>query len=138
MSIEKILEELVDAVKENSELLRGMTAKAKGALDKADTTGKAASGDTTEKKTRATKPKAVSSKEISDATKGYLDVSDDDEYESRKEIVKKIVGKYDVAKVSEIEDPADRIEAMGLLQIAIAGDDPFPKSSRRSRDDDMA
>lgn len=134
MSLEKAVEELAEAVRENNELLRGMTAKAKAATGGTTSKAKDEDGETKPKTTRASKPKAVSSKEISDKTKEFLDVSDDDEYEERKLIVKKIVKKYGVEKVSEIESADDRTEAMALLLIAIAGDDPFPK---RSRDDDV-
>ena len=139
MSLEKLLEELIDAtnantkaVEANTETVLGLASAAKGRA--------AASGDKEDKPktTRATKPKAVSSKELAEATKAYVDVQDDDEYNERAAFVKRIVKKYGVEKMSEIDDAADRIEAMSLLQIAIAGDDPFPASSGRGRREDVA
>ena len=136
MSIEKALAELTEAVRENNELLSGLTAKAK-----AETSGKKApakgedEGDDEEKpkRTRTTKPKIPTAKDLSTATTKFLEIEDEDEYNSSKAIIKKIIDKFDAAKMSEIEE-GDRAEAMDLLNIAISGKDPFKKT--RSRDDD--
>lgn len=137
MSLETAIAALTEALTENSELLRGLTAKAK--------TGTADAGKTRDegdeekpKRTRAaatTKPKAVTAKELGAKTSAFLEVENEDEYERRKAIVKKIVTKYDATKMSEIEDADDRQKANDLLEAAIAGEDPFKKARR---DDDMA
>ena len=144
MSVEKALEDLADAVRENTEVLKSMTAAAK-----ASTSGAGRSSSTKEKdkdegdgdgdkpkRTRASsKPKVPTAKELGAKTSAYLEVDDEDEYETRKGIIKKIIGKFDAPKMSEIAEE-DRAEAMELLETAISGKDPFKKSRRD--DDDMA
>lgn len=136
MSIESQLAEVAEALRENSELLRGLTAKAKTS----DTGRSSGSSDSDEKETRSRKPretkvKAPTAKELGTMTTSFLDVSDEDDYNSRKSIIKKILDKFNAEKMSLIDEEKDRIEAAALLQVAIDGGNPF-KSSRR--DDDMA
>lgn len=140
-SIEDLLRDIADALRDNTDTLKAMTAAAKKATGgSASSTSRTAKDDTEDgddkpasgRKPRATKTKAPSAKDMSTATTKFLEIDDEDEYEKRKAIIKKIVGKYDVAKMSEIPEE-DRAEAMDLLQIAIDGGNPFP---RRQRDDD--
>ena len=139
MSIEKALADVAEALRENSELLKGLTASAKsGGTAKATTKAKDEDGDGEgEKPTRkrTTKPKVPTAKELSTATTNWLEVDDEDEYERRKGIVKKIVAKFDAAKMSEVEE-GDRAEALELLNQAIDGKNPFKKA--RDEDDDVA
>lgn len=139
MSIEKALADVVEALRENSELLKGLTASAKsGGTAKATTKAKDEDGDGEGEKTtrkRTTKPKVPTAKELSTATTNWLEVDDEDEYERRKGIVKKIVAKFDAAKMSEVEE-GDRAEALELLNQAIDGKNPFKKA--RDEDDDVA
>lgn len=133
MSIEKLLEDLTDAIRENTETQKTFLAAAKGRTSEG---GKAAVKDEDEekpKRTRTAKVKVPTSKELGTKTSAFLEVEDEDEYENRKSIIKKIVSKFDAAKMSEIEED-NRLEAMELLDIAISGKDPFKKA--RSRDDD--
>lgn len=142
MSIEKALAELTEALRENSELLRTMTAKAKASVASTGDSGKSSrssedgedEGKGSGRKGRTAKPKLITAKEIGAKTSEFLEVENEDEYERRKTIIKKIVGKYEVQKMSEIADE-DRAEANELLDRAIAGEDPFKRSRR---DDDMA
>lgn len=139
MSIEKALADVAEALRENSELLKGLTASAKsGGTAKATTKAKDEDGDGEGEKTtrkRTTKPKVPTAKELSTATTNWLEVNDEDEYERRKGIVKKIVAKFDAAKMSEVEE-GDRAEALELLNQAIDGKNPFKKA--RDEDDDVA
>ena len=139
MSIEKALADVAEALRENSELLKGLTASAKsGGTAKATTKAKDEDGDGEGEKTarkRTTKPKVPTAKELSTATTNWLEVDDEDEYERRKGIVKKIVAKFDAAKMSEVEE-GDRAEALELLNQAIDGKNPFKKA--RDEDDDVA
>lgn len=144
MSIEKALEDLADAVRENTEVLKSMTAAAKASTagagrssskdkDKDDGDGDGEKAKPT--RSRSSKPKVPTAKELGAKTSAYLEVDDEDEYETRKGIIKKIIGKFDAPKMSEIAEE-DRAEAMELLETAISGKDPFKKSRRD--DDDMA
>ena len=139
MSIEKALADVAEALRENSELLKGLTASAKsGGTAKATTKAKDEDGDGEGEKTtrkRTAKPKVPTAKELSTATTNWLEVDDEDEYERRKGIVKKIVAKFDAAKMSEVEE-GDRAEALELLNQAIDGKNPFKKA--RDEDDDVA
>lgn len=141
MSIEKALADVAEALRENSELLKGLTASAKsGGTAKATTKAKDEDGDGEgegEKPTRkrTAKAKVPTAKELSTATTNWLEVDDEDEYERRKGIVKKIVAKFDAAKMSEVEE-GDRAEALELLNQAIDGKNPFKKA--RDEDDDVA
>lgn len=139
MSIEKALADVAEALRENSELLKGLTASAKsGGTAKATTKAKDEDGDGEGEKTtrkRTTKPKVPTAKELSTATTNWLEVDDEDEYERRKGIVKKIVAKFDAAKMSEVEE-GDRAEALELLNQAIDGKNSFKKA--RDEDDDVA
>lgn len=139
MSIEKALADVAEALRENSELLKGLTASAKsGGTAKATTKAKDEDGDGEGEKTtrkRTPKPKVPTAKELSTATTNWLEVDDEDEYERRKGIVKKIVAKFDAAKMSEVEE-GDRAEALELLNQAIDGKNPFKKA--RDEDDDVA
>jgi hypothetical protein len=139
MSIETLLADVADALRENSELLRGLTSKAKaGTADSGKTSRASDEGDEDKpsKRTRTTKPKVPTSKEIGTATSSWLEVDDEGEYNHRKNIIKKILEKFEAPKMSEIAEE-DRAEAMALLQLGIDGKDPFPKKSRRD-DDDVA
>ena len=138
MSIEKALADVAEALRENSELLKGLTASAKsgGAAASSKSSSKDKEDDEEKpKRTRATKPKVPTAKELSTATTNWLEVDDEDEYERRKGIVKKIVAKFDAAKMSEVEE-GDRAEALELLNQAIDGKNPFKKA--RDEDDDVA
>ena len=144
MSIEKALEDLADAVRENTEVLKSMTAAAKASTagagrssskdkDKDDGDGDGEKAKPT--RSRSSKPKVPTAKELGAKTSAYLEVDDEDEYERRKGIVKKIVAKFDAAKMSEVEE-GDRAEALELLNQAIDGKNPFKKA--RDEDDDVA
>ena len=138
MSIEKALADVAEALRENSELLKGLTASAKsgGAAASSKSSSKDKEDDEEKpKRTRATKPKVPTAKELSTATTNWLEVDDEDEYERRKGIVKKIVAKFEAAKMSEVEE-GDRAEALELLNQAIDGKNPFKKA--RDEDDDVA
>lgn len=131
MSIEAALAKLTAAIEENTEELKFLTSAARAGqtAQKDKPAPKAAATEEAEKPARATssrsrKEKAPTVKEISDATKAFLDVDDETEYEERADIVKRIVKKYKAKKMSEIDD-ANRAEAMKMLEVAKNGDDPF-------------
>lgn len=164
MSLESQLAELTEAVRENSELLKFMTSHARKAdgdkdggsrsrtskdeeeddgKEKTTTRRRSSAKDNkdddgddgkTTSRGRSAKVKVPTSKEISAATTKYLEVDDQDEYDHRREIILKIVDKFGVKKMSEIEED-DRTEAMDLLNQALEGKNPFKRSRR---DDDVA
>lgn len=133
MSIEAALDALTAAVKENTDVQKGILAKIGGAAASAPTAPadkpapeKPAAADKPARATRGAKnaPKVPTVKEIQDKTTSFLDVEDDTEYEERAALVVQITEAFGVKKMSEISDE-DRAKAMEMLDAAIAGDDPF-------------
>ena len=128
MSIEAAIAELTAAVKENTEELRFLTSAARDGATKNSARASTKPTEEADKparsRSRSTKEKVPTVKEISEATKSFLDVDDQNEYEDRKDIVKRIVEKFKAKKMSEIDDK-NRAEAMRMLDVAKAGDDPF-------------
>jgi hypothetical protein len=108
MALEDELKALTAAVNRNSDLLEGLTAKANAA--------KSAPAADSEKATDAPKrgrpakeaaeppkkAKVPTPEEMATATKNFLEVDDEDEYAARRALVKRIIAKHDVAKMSEI------------------------------------
>lgn len=147
MSLEKEIAELREAVKENSELLKFLTSKARdGLTEKAEKPAAKATAAKEEKdekpasRSRASsssskKTKAPTAKDMSEATTKFLDVDDEPEYKDRRELVMQIVEKYGVKKMSEIEED-DRQTALDMLEAWKAGDDPF--AGEGGKDDDLA
>lgn len=142
-SIEDLLRDIADALRDNTDTLKSMTAAAKKANGGASAStssrstkdddgddGKAASG----RKPRTTKPKAPTAKELGAATTAFLEIEDEEVYEERKGVIKKILAKFDAPKMSEIAEE-DRAAAMELLQISIDGGNPFPGRARRDEED---
>lgn len=131
MSLEAAILELAAAVKENTEELKFLTSAARDGATKNATRTSTKAVEEVEKAaprsratSRAAKEKVPTVKEISEATKAFLDVDDQNEYEERKDIVKRIVEKFKAKKMSEIDDK-NRAEAMQMLDVARAGDNPF-------------
>jgi hypothetical protein len=154
MALEDQIVALTAALNRNSDLLEGLTAKAKQGAAAATTESapKAVAKDEGEeapKRTRAAakpaedKPakavKAPTPADMADATQKFLDVEDEDEYTARRDLVKLIVAHFGAAKMSEIPENG-RQQALDALAAYKAGDptgfEEAPK--RRSRDDDMA
>ncbi|MEN3144581.1 hypothetical protein ABDF71_21565 [Ochrobactrum sp. WV_118_8] len=143
MSIEEALKANTEALNRNSELLEFLTSKARDGLtgkDESTKPAKASAKETEEKKpasrSRSTKaPKAPSAKDMSEATTNFLDVDDEGEYKDRRDLVKQIVDKFGVKKMSEIEEE-DRQTALDFLDTYKNGDDPFAEDARK--DDDLA
>lgn len=146
MSLEKEIAELREAVKENSELLKFLTSKARDGLsEKAEKPAAKATSTKEEKDEKpasrsrasssAKKTKAPTAKDMSEATTKFLDVDDEAEYKDRRELVMQIVDKYGVKKMSEIEED-DRQVALDMLEAWKAGDDPF--AGEGGKDDDLA
>lgn len=143
MSLEEALKANTEALNRNSELLEFLTSKARDGLtgkDEAAKPAKASAKETEDKKpasrSRATKAaKAPTAKEMSEATTKFLDVDDENEYKDRRDLVKQIVDKFGVKKMSEIEEE-DRQTALDYLEAYKNGDDPFADEARK--DDDLA
>ncbi|MEL4071685.1 hypothetical protein WKW50_16190 [Ochrobactrum sp. GPK 3] len=147
MSIEEAILSLKESVDRNNELLEFMTAAARAGLDKAK--GEATKGASEEKPSRSTKgdtkaaapkkTKAPTAKALADATKEFVEVDEDDEYEARKAVVKRILAKFDCERMSDIPEE-HRQEALDKLELYKAGEDPFEgeeeeEKPRRRRDD---
>lgn len=156
MSLEEALKANTDALNRNNELLEFMTSAArnglaakgespkaepaKGEPSKAETTKPDAEEAAPTRRRRAAAPKppkALSTKEMADATTKFLDVDDEDEYKARRELVKKIVDRLGVKKMSEIEED-DRQGALDKLEAFRAGDDPFEGEDDGGDEDDLA
>lgn len=154
MSLEKevaelreTVSELTVAVKENSELLKFLTGKARDGLTAKDDSTKASKPAAAAKEDKEDKkpasrsrsstkaPKAPTSKEMAEATTKFLDVDDETEYKDRRELVMQIVEKFGVKKMSEI-DEGERQSALDMLEAWKAGDDPF--ADEGGKDDDLA
>lgn len=122
MALEDKIDALTAALNRNSDLLEGLTAKAaagaKAAATAAASTPAAAESDKTEEAPRGRgrppkaaaepeKPKKVKAptpEDMAAKTKEFLDVEDEDEYSARRDLVKKIIAKHGVSKMSEIEE----------------------------------
>lgn len=139
MSIEAALQALTEAVAENTATLKSISGAVKNQAKAGATAGttKADEDEDKPKRTRAssTKTKAITAKDLAQKTTAFLEVEDEEEYDRRKVLIKKIVGKFDVAKMSEVAEE-DRAEANELLEACIAGKNPFAR--RRDEDDDVA
>jgi len=116
MALEEEIRALTAALNRNSDLLEGLTAKAnaaKGAepvkkaeAEKAESAKKAEAEPAAEKKPRG-RPKAEKAPSEADmvaATKKFLDVEAEDEYNARRDFVRKLVEKHGVQKMSQIAE----------------------------------
>ena len=117
MALEEEIRALTAALNRNSDLLEGLTAKAnaaKGAepvkkaeVEKTEAPAKKAEAEApAEKKTRG-RPKAEKAPSEADmvaATKKFLDVEAEDEYNARRDFVRKLVEKHGVQKMSQIAE----------------------------------
>lgn len=156
MSLEQAMVDLAAALNRNSDLLEVLTSKAKSAtapkteeptkpVEKAEepvkrTRAKAEEAPKAEepvKRTRAKAEKAPTEAQMVEATKTFLDVEEEDEFQDRRSLVKKIVGHYGVDKMSQIAEES-RQEALNMLEAYKAGDDPFPAKRSKRDEDDMA
>lgn len=148
MSLEDKIETLTAVLNRNSDLLEGITAAAKNNMKTVEAAKPVAEkAEDGEKPTRGRKPaaekavKAPTVKEVTEKTQEFLKVDSDDEYENRRNFVKKIVAKFGAPKMSELEE-GDRKAALDYLVAYAAGDetdldeDEDEKPARR-RDDDV-
>lgn len=130
MALEDKIEALTAALNRNSDLLEGLTAKA--AAGAAKVTNNAASdsekpadapkrGRPAKEETAPKKAKAPTPEEMATATKNFLEVDDEDEYSKRRALVKRIIAKHEVAKMSEIA-AEQRQGALDALTAYKAGD----------------
>lgn len=138
MALEDKIDALTAALNRNSDLLEVLTSKARSAQadpKKEDDApkGRASTKDEEKKpeeeapkrRTRAAAaPKAPTTKEMADKTTEFLDVEEDDEFQARRDLVKKLLAHFDAPKMSEI-DEAKRQSALDALEAYKAGDDPF-------------
>lgn len=132
MSVEAALKELTDAVKENSDLLRGLTSKAKSA--KAEESKRSARDDDGEEDPKprgrgrpagsTKKAKVPSAADMKKAAETYLKeaADDEEEYEERRNKIKSIIKKFGAPKFTEILEE-DRAEALDLLKGDAEDDD---------------
>ena len=131
MALEDKIEALTAAMNRNSDLLEGLTAKA--AAGAAKVTNNAAASDSekpadapkrgrpAKEETAPKKAKVPTPEEMATATKDFLEVEDEDEYKNRRALVKRIIGKHQVAKMSEIA-AEQRQGALDALAAYKAGD----------------
>lgn len=161
MSIEERLAELTEAIRENSELLRTITAKATGGMSSSTKAGKDDDEDEKPSRTRRsakdedekpartrrsakddddTKParasrtkKAPSVAEMKEKATAFLEgADDDDDYKARREAIKELSKDHGSDKFSEIDEDK-RADALDDLK---GIEDGWGKKSRRSHDDD--
>ena len=110
MSLEEKIDALTAALTRNSDLLEGLTsaAKAKTASAPAADSEKAADAPKRGRPAKAEaeaapkKAKPPTPEEMASATTKFLEVDDEDEYAKRRALVKRIIGKHEVKKMSEI------------------------------------
>lgn len=128
MSIEAALAALTAAVEKNNELLSIVVATAAANMAKGKTDDKPATKaddkpatKPVEKKTTAKPPKVATPAEMAKATTDFLEVEDEDEYNARRALVKRIVSAHEVKKMSEIPE-ADRQKALDALTAHKAGE----------------
>lgn len=69
----------------------------------------------------ADKPKKVTVKAVTEAAEAFLEVDDDEEYEDRRRIVKKLIKHFDVKALAEVAEE-DRPLVLKALETAKAGD----------------
>jgi hypothetical protein len=125
MSIEAALAELTAAINRNSDLLETITTTAaknlaKGADAPADK-APAKAPATTKAPTKApAKVKIPTAPEMAKATTDFLEVEDEDEYAKRRALIKAIVTKHEVKKMSEIAE-GDRQTALDAIAAYKAG-----------------
>jgi len=115
MSLEEALVDHTAALRENSDLLRVLTGKAKAGL--ADAGGKAADSADKPATTRgraSPKAKAPTTAQMKEAAEKYLDVQDEAQYSLRRDNIKSIVKKFDATKFTEIAEE-NRQAALDLL-----------------------
>lgn len=155
MSLEDKIDALTSALNRNSDLLEGLTAKAKTAQSTKTDEVKV---EATVKPTEASKPadakpaakaepakrgrpakaeKAPAPQDMADATKAFLEVDAEDEYNARREIVKQILAEFEAKKMSEIPE-ASRKLALDMLEAYKAGDDPFELLPKADAEEDLA
>ena len=149
MSLEDKIDTLTKALDRNSDLLEILTAKAKASSETkpipaaATEPPKAAAAEEAPKRGRpakaaAEKPakaaKVPTPAEMSKATTDFLEVDAEDEYNARRDLVKKILGHFESKKMSEIAE-ADRQKALDMLSAYKAGDDPFEDEGGAEEDD---
>lgn len=129
MSLEESIAELTKALNRNSDLLEGLTAKAKGSVSAkeaasdekpASTRGKAKEEEKAPRG-RGRAAKAPSAAEMKAAGEKFVDVTDDDEYAERRKLLRAIVDYFKTEKFTTIEE-GDRALALQLLELAKAGD----------------
>lgn len=169
MSLEKAIEELKASIDELNNNIKAMANAAKaanktvatakpsakeaekddevdGEEEKPKTRRAAAKKDAPAKPARA---KKVTVKEVLALAEKFLDVDDDDEYETRRETIKTVVTTLGVKKLSELEEQADIAKAHEVVTALIDGQDlaeiegfgdeedeeEDAKPARRKRDD---
>lgn len=138
--IEKALEDLTEALRENTETLKSLMAQAEGgkASTKAETKasakdeakdegkGEAKSSRGRRSSSKAPKEKQPSVAEMKEVALAYIDVDDEDEYEERKSLIEAIADHFGVKKFTEIE-AKNRLMAKKLVEMATAGENVDPE-----------
>lgn len=124
MSLEEALATLTKAVEKNNELLAVLTSKAKGSAPAPDSKAKSDDSGEADPPARgrgrppgsANKPKAPSAADMKKAVTEFLEKAgdDDEEYNSRKAVVKKIIAKFEATKFTEFPEE-HRVEALKIL-----------------------
>lgn len=149
MSLEAEIKELREALQENSELLRAITAKASANLKSdAKPAAKEDDGDGEKETTRGrgrgrpagskNKEKAPTAAKMKEEAQSFIDGAESDEdYAERREALKKLTKKYEAPKYSEIAEE-DRAAALAdLLELKENwGKEEEPPRRRRGEDDD--
>lgn len=142
MSLEERMSALTAALERNSDLLEGLTAKAKAGAAAASEKGddKPARGkDKDDDKPargrgKATKEKAPTIAEMKKLAEDYLDVTDEDEYNERRTLIRAIVDHFGAEKFTAI-DSKDRLVASKLVEAASAGENVDPEDIAGAIDD---
>lgn len=124
MSLEAEVKELREAIRENSELLKVLTSKAKSSIstDSKDEGEEEKPKTTRTRRAAPKKEKAPTVAAVKKAAEDFLDVDDEDEYAERRKIIKKLTAKYGAAKMTEIEE-GKRAAAIADMEAYKNGDE---------------
>lgn len=129
MSIEQALSDLTAALKENSALLSALSAKAKAGVAAAEKSD-SAKGNGDDKPARGrgkpAKEKTPTVAEMKDLATSYLDVTDEEEYNDRRTLLRAVVDHFGAEKFTSIENK-DRLIAFKLIQMASDGENVDPE-----------
>jgi predicted ATP-binding protein involved in virulence len=139
MSIEKALQDLTDAIKENTSRLDMMLSGAKAPAPSGKATATKVAETKSSKTTTASSSKkapAVTADTIAELAGKLMSVKDAAEKKANKAALAKILAKYGAERLTAI-DPEHFPEVADMLKALIAGEDPFEDEDEDEDEDEM-